>query len=206
MALDKLAVFSRRQPGERRIVELAAGEGEQASLLVEFEIPTPLQLARIEAEGMNAIRDLRRGQFSLRRYGLPDGQLTDGEIEGLAVFITAVESARVLWRDWNYAKEPPAGEQPVKAPLDLEHIVEVLSVPHFRSAWNIHLDMASPLERAEGNGSGASPNTSSDVTAEAPTTATGADESTPPAPVASLAEPDGSAPESSSPPEPPKAG
>lgn len=195
MALDQLAVFSQREPGERRIVELAApSRPGEAPLVVEFEIPTPLQLARIEAAATNAIRDLRKGQLSLRRYGLSDGQLTDEELEGMILFVTAVESARALWRDWNFALQPAEGE-PVKAPLDLDHIAKLLSVTSFRSAWNLHLDLASPLDRAEGNGFGASLNTNSDATGEAPNTAADASEPAPPAPEAGPAAADSSAPE-----------
>lgn len=200
--LNELAVFSRREPGERRLAVLADKVDGHPALVVSFEVPTPLQLAQYEAQAMNAIRDIRRGALSLMNYDLPDGQLSDEEIEGLASFITAVESARLLWKDWNFALQPAEGP-PVKAPLDLQHILIVLGKPAHRQAWNIWLDVASPLERAEGNGSGVSPNTSSDVTEEAPITAEDASSETLPVQRAEPDQPESSAPEATSSPEPP---
>lgn len=202
-ALNELAVFSRREPGERLLATLAGAVDKHPALVVAFEVPTPLQLAQYEARAMNAIRAIKQGALSLMHYDLPDGQLTDDEIEGLSLFITAVESAQLLWKDWNFALQPDEGPA-VKAPLDLAHILIVLGKPAHRQAWNIWLDVASPLERAEGNGSGVSPNTSSDVTEEAPTTAGDASSETPPAPEAAPDPADNSAPEADSSPEPPK--
>lgn len=192
---DKLAVFSERKPGERRLVELApAPRPGEAPLVVEFEIPSPVDMAAIEANATNVVRNLRAAQDSLGRYGLEDGKLTDEQLDGMIFYVTAVESAVALWRDWNFALQPLDGSAPVKAPLDLENIARVMKNPRIRAAWNVHLDQASPLERAEGNGSGASLNTSSDGTGEAPNTAGDAQGPTPPAPEVDPASTDDSVP------------
>lgn len=196
MQTSELAVFVRRTPGELRRVALADGltgpNGEEltAPLWVSFETPSALKLAQVEAATRNAIRDLIAGQISIRRYGLPDGKLTDEEIEGLSTLITAVEFGAALIRDWNFALADEEGAQVQKAPVDLAHVVELLSVRHHRQAWLMHLDQASPLERAEGNASGVSPSTNS---GGAPSTAADASESAPPALADGPAEPDGSA-------------
>lgn len=180
-----LAVFKRRQAGE---ITVAALDDGAPPLLVAFEVPTGLKIAEGEAAAARAMATLRDNPEILRRYGLPERSLTDSETFALGRIATAVEFAVLLWREWTYSR---AGVDEGAAPLTPEVIGELLADPHIRAAWMMQLDAASPLERAEGNGSGASPNGSS---AEAPNTAPAAPASEAPAPTDGPAEPAGSAP------------
>lgn len=181
-----LAVFKRRHPGELRLAALDDGA---PPLLVEFEVPDGLKLAQAEAAAAKAMATLRESPAYLTRYGLAERRLEDEEIGALARVVTAMETAFLLWRDWTAAHVVDGEVE--RRPLTAAHIAEVLLDQNLRMAWLIHLDAASPLERAEGNGSGASPNGSS---AEAPNTAPDAPETRGPVPEASPAERAGSAP------------
>ncbi len=176
-----LAVFKRRQVGETR---LAALDGGDPPLLVEFEIPGGLVLAQAEAAAARAMSVIRESPAYLSRYGLEERRLSDDEIGALARVVTAMETAFLLWRDWTAAHEVDGRIE--RRPLTEAHIAEVLLDQNLRMAWLVHLDAASPLERAEGNGSGVSPNGSSE---EAPNTAEAASGAEAPAPAAAEAEP-----------------
>lgn len=189
-----LAAYRRRQPGEIRRVVLQGGE---PPLVVAFETPDGMKLAEAEAAAHLAMAHLAQNPEILGRYGLEAKKLTPEEIFAISKIITACETARVLWRDWNYALVTDEGAEPVKAELTPANIAQLLvSDEGVRAAWNVHLDAASPLERAEGNGSGASPNTSSAEapSPEAPPSAGTAPSATSPAPADSPTDPDGSAP------------
>jgi hypothetical protein len=187
-ALEKapLAVFKRRQLGEITVAALDSGS---PPLFVAFEVPTGLKVAEGEAAAARAMATLRDNPEILRRYGLPERALTDAETFALGRIATAVEFAVLLWREWTYSR---AGVDDGPAPLEPEVIGELLADQHIRAAWMMQLDAASPLERAEGNASGVSPNGSSE---EAPNTAEAASGAEAPAPAAAEAEPAISAPD-----------
>ncbi len=178
-------VAVRRRAGDLRTVEL---DGAERPLAVEFVIPDQLMVAEFETAAHAAMATIRDTPGFLRRYGLDrEGQLTDQSILAMSRIATAVESAVLLWKQWN-AADPDTGEV---RPLEPEHISLVLGDPNVRAAWMIHLDQASPLERIEGNVSGASP---SDTGDQAPTTAASASSSEAPAPAEGEAPPEPSAP------------
>lgn len=187
-ALNTLAVHRKRVPGETRIVALqAAVPGGPPPIVVKFIVPDGVQLAQAEAAAATALAHIREGAGALGEYGLNDTPLSESQLSALARIIAAVESAMVLWTDWNYGEFPavPPGQTPdpaavaVKQKLTRDKVCTVLSDTNVRSAWLIHLDQASPLERAEGNGSAVSLNGN---TAEAATTAKAAPSSTSPVP------------------------
>jgi len=181
-ALSKLAVFRQRVPGGLRTVYLeAAVDNGLPPLAVQFVVPDGVQLAQAEAAAATALSHIRQSAEHLGEYGLQNKPLSEGEVSALARIITAVESAALLWKDWNYAEVPTGGGEPVKQKLTRDKLARVLSDSQIRGAWLVHLDQASPLERAEGNVSAASLNGSSE---EAANTAKGAELSTSPAPEA----------------------
>lgn len=159
-ALDgaPLAVFRRRAPGEIRNIALDDGD---PPLLVAFEVPDGAVMAEAEAAVSMSMAHLRENPKALRRYGLPERALSDAQLAATARIATAVETAVLTWRDWTYSREG-VDEPGVKAPLTPEVIAGLLLDQHIRAAWTLHLDAASPLERAEGNVSGVSPNTNTD--------------------------------------------
>lgn len=194
---EALAVFRRREPGEIRTVALDAGS---PSLLVAFATPDAITIAEYEAAASRALEACRKAPGVLERYGLArEGQLTDLQISAMARMVVAMESAILLWKDWN--KGELVGGEPVRSELSPQAIAETLADPNIRAAWMVHLDAASPLERPEGNGSAASPGTTSGAAAtiaEAVSSATG------PAPGGSPAEQENSVPASRTPRKPPK--
>lgn len=186
-ALNSLAVFRRRVPGEARVVSLqAAVEGGPPPITVRFIVPDGLQLAQAEAAAATSLGHIRESATALGEYGLNQTPVSESELSALARIIAAVESAALLWKDWNYAEFPPVPKgqerdpdaQPVKQKLTRDKICRVLSDPQVRAAWLVHLDGVSPLERDEGNVSAASLN---GTTAEAANTAKAAPPSTSPA-------------------------
>ncbi|HCQ52685.1 MAG TPA: hypothetical protein DIV82_00295 [Brevundimonas diminuta] len=67
----------------------------------------------------------------------------------------------MLIADWNLAIAAE-GREPVKQAVSVEAIAELFrGRPNARAGWVLQFDTASPLERAEGNGSAASPDTTS---------------------------------------------
>lgn len=202
-ALDTLAVFRPRVPGEIRIVRLQAAVPDgPPPIAVSFRVPDGLQLAQAEAAAARSISQIRESATALGDYGLNQSPLSESELSALARIIAAVETAMVLWTDWNYAEfEPVSGGQgdalgsvPVKQKLTRDKVCRVLSDPVVRAAWLTHLDQVSPLERAEGNVSAASLNGN---TAEAATIAEAAPPTTSPVPEASPDPTESSAPGSS---------
>lgn len=181
---------------------LAAGEGGPLPLVVEFVVPDGLQLAQAESAAARSMLHIRESATALGDYGLNQSPLSESELSALARIIAAVETAMVLWRDWNYAEYPPSADgqgpdlsaAPVKQKLTRDKVCRVLSDPAVRGSWLTHLDHVSPLERAEGNVSAASLNGSS---AEAATIAEAAPPSTSPVPEASPDPTESSAPGSS---------
>lgn len=176
-AAEPLAVFRRRQPGALRRVALQDGA---PPLWVEFEVPDGVKLAAIDAAASHALSVLVSQPSVMARYGLEARAPSRDDILAFTRSLILIEAAIQLWRDWNYALEVDPGEPPVKGVLKPEVIARLLiDNADARSAWSMHLDGASPLERAEGNVYGASPSMSSD---EAPPTATDAGSSESPAP------------------------
>ena len=188
--LSSLAVHRRRVPGEVRIALL---DSAAPPLAVAFEIPDSLASAEVEAAASQALSAVRDTPSVLARYNLADkAGLTDIQVAALARVVTAIEAAIRLWKDWNYAEPDAETGEAVKLPLTPANIAHVLSSANLRAAWMIHLDAASPVERAEGNGSAALPSITS---GEAADTATGAESETTPAAGAFPDEPDASAPQ-----------
>lgn len=190
-----LAVYRPNPAGEVLTAELErAGEG-QSSLLVRFRRPSAVDLAEIEAKARRSASDLLRGETSRLRYGLDgEGALDEAVIGALSPLIAAIESASMLWTDWNLGDLVGEGEnrKAVKALLTFDRIVELMrGRPRAREAWSIHLDNASPMDRVEGNVFAASP----DMTmGGAATTAGDAPSETPPAAAESEDETASSAP------------
>lgn len=186
-----LAVYRENPADEVLTVELEQGDGTRPSTLVRFRRPSPVDLAEIEARARANMQDLLKGHLARSRYGVEGEALKDEAVVGtLAPLISSIESAVHLWTDWNVGDVGPDG--PVARPLSVETIAAFLrGRPRARAAWNVHLDNASPMDRAEGNGSAASPNTS---TGEAANTAAAAPSETPPAAGASEAGTDSAAP------------
>ncbi|MNT82517.1 hypothetical protein D3C72_2222570 [compost metagenome] len=109
----------------------------------------------------------------------------------LSTFVSSVESAAVLIKEWNFAAVGPSG-QPERRAVTVEAISELFrGRPLARTGWTLQYESASPLERAEGNGSAASPDTTS---ATAANTAGDASPLEAAAPVAEPVEPASSAP------------
>jgi hypothetical protein len=187
--LPPLAVHRRRTPGGTRIALLDDG---QPPLGVVFEIPDSLASAEIEAAASEALSIVRRTPAYLSRYGLAEkAALTDLQVAALARVVTAIEAAIRLWKDWNYAEPDAETGEAVRSPLNPETIAHVLSSANLRAAWMIHLDAASPVERAEGNVFAVSPDT---ISGEAADTVATAESETTPAAADSPEKPDGSAP------------
>lgn len=162
-----LAVFRRRVAGETRIRALDSAD---PPAVIKFVVPDPLMIAEYEAAAQQAMETVRKTPAYLDRYGLKaEADLTDSKVAGLSRIVVAVESAVLLWKDWNIA-DPGEGEggTPVKRPMTAANIAALLGDQNLRAAWMMHLDDASPMERAEGNVSAASPTTTS---GEAATTA-----------------------------------
>lgn len=157
-----LAVYTRRQPGATITAEIEGATDGQPALTVRFRVPGPVETAQIEARTRDALLGLIQGAGGLTRYGLAGGGALDAnETASLATFVSAVESAGVLITDWNLAVQA-RGEAPVKQPVTVETIAELFrGRPSARAGWVLQYDTASPLERAEGNGSAASPDTTS---------------------------------------------
>lgn len=185
-----LAVYQPNPKGEVLTVELERASEGQPSTLVRFRRPSAVELAQIEASARRHAADLMRGETSRARYGLDgDAALDEAVIGALSPLIAAIESAALLWTDWNLGDLIGEGDArtAVKAPLTFERIVELLrGRPRAREAWSIHLDNASPLDRVEGNVFAASPDT---TMGGAATTAGDAQSETPPAVAESEADP-----------------
>ena len=183
-------VVQRRTPGEIRLAALDAGE---PPITIAFVIPDGLMSSRIEAEAARALAAVRLTPATLARYGLTaEGELAENQLAALSRLVTAVESAILLWRDWNIHDPPPdEGGAPVKRGLTSVNIAELLSDTNLRAAWMVQLDAASPLDRSEGNVFAASPNGSSEEAADTAKTAESPDT---PAPTASPDVGGGSAP------------
>ena len=185
------AVIAPRKVGETRVAVLQAAQENRPALAIKFAAPDFLVLASAEATASAALAAVRESSQALRDYGFGDRRFDDSEMPGLARLVVAVETAALLWRDWNAAVVDPATGEVTALPLERRHIVRVLEDPQIRAAWNAHLEVASALEREEGNVSAASPLGS---TASAATTAPDASGETPPAPVDNAGEPESSAP------------
>lgn len=211
----ELAVFRPRQPGALRIVMLRdeprddAGQplppdrGGGNAVKIAFRVPTPLEEAAYEGRAQETFRIVQENTTLLLRYGFSTNELSDDELSGLREIVFLTEAAVELWEDWNVAiVESSGGDAPpaplAKLELTAVNIAKVLGDRRMRLAWNVHLDEACSLERAEGNAYAVSPNTTS---GEAANTADVASGGTTPAPAASPeASPGSSAPESASPP------
>lgn len=197
-----LAVFTRERAGGMVTAELEPAridpafgdrpEIEHPALIVRFRRPSPVDLAQIEARSRVQIMDLMKGVTARNRYGLEGEALTDeAVVSAMAPLVTGIEGAFLLWTDWNLGEVGPDGKA-VKVPLTVERIAELFrGRPRVRTAWNVHLDAASPMDRAEGNVYAASPDTTTDAAA---TTAGDAPAEAHPAPGASAADPEPSAP------------
>ena len=157
-----LAVYARRQPGATITAEIEGATDGQPALVVRFRVPGPVETAQIEARTRDAMLGLIQGAGGLTRYGLAGGGALDAnETASLATFVSAVESAGVLVTDWNLAIAVDGGK-PVKQDVNVEAIAELFrGRPNARAGWVLQYDTASPLERAEGNGTAASPDTTS---------------------------------------------
>ena len=171
----ELAVYNPRPPGQVLTAEIEGGlpplppsddypQGHPGipGLFVKFRAPDPEDGAVIEARCREAMAALLQGRGAERRYGFTSGKVLDeAAIAALAPFISAVESASLLVTDWNLAY-PDAEGRPVKAPLSPDAIAELFrGRPLARAGWNLQYETVSPLERAEGNVSAASPDTTS---------------------------------------------
>lgn len=183
-----LAVYQPNPAEERLTIELERAGEDQPSLLVSFRRPSAVDLAEIEARARRHAADLMRGEASRARYGLAGDALLDEAVIGaLSPLIAAIESASMLWEDWNLGDLVGEGEtrKAIKAPLNFERIVQLLrGRPRAREAWSIHLDNASPLDRVEGNVFAVSPDT---TMGGAATTAGAASPEAPPAAAESAA-------------------
>ncbi|NBB65300.1 hypothetical protein GVN18_39235, partial [Pseudomonas sp. ODNR1LW] len=132
-----------------------------APLVVQFKVPDPVDCAVIEAKGRETLLNLMQGRGADRRLGLSLTVLDETTVAALAPFVTAVESATHLIKAWNYAVLDETGRA-VRAPIEAETIAELFrGRPVARAGWTLQYETASPLERAEGNGFAASPDTTS---------------------------------------------
>lgn len=170
-------ILAEIEGGEYRAGADGQPEMVTAPLVVQFRVPSPTDAATIEARCREAMLQLMQGLGATTRYGLEPTAIDEQTLAGLAPFIAAVESATLLVKDWNYARMGDDG--PEKVPVSAEAIAELFrGRPLARSGWTLQYDTVSPLERAEGNGFAASPNTTS---ATAATTAGAASQSEAPA-------------------------
>lgn len=141
----------------------ADGQPEMVTppLVVRFRVPSPTDAATIEARCREAMLQLMQGHGAQTRYGLEPSSIDEQALAGLAPFVAAVESATLLVDDWNYGRQAAGGE-PEKVPVSAEAIAELFrGRPLARSGWTLQYETVSPLERAEGNGFAASPDTTS---------------------------------------------
>lgn len=176
----KPAVFGPRAAGQRRravlqegLAEIRDGDlvlrEEQPPLVVEFVVPDAVLMAKAEAAASEAMSHIRRTASHLATYGLSDAGVSPDDVPALARIVTAIETAVLLWKDWNFAElatdeagvllDPPQAVEVVITPANVARLLEDANI---RAAWSAHLDAASPLERAEGNVYAASPNGSSE--------------------------------------------
>lgn len=170
----ELAVFTPRKAGEHRVVELQRGVAPQlvdgvmvpgtAALVVKFAVPDAIKLAKAEARASDALAYIRQSASHLALYGFSDLGVSQDDVPALARLVTGIETALALWVDWNFADLVDGVA--VKAELNPVNIGRVMEDLSIRAAWSAHLDLASPLERAEGNVYAASPNTSSEGAAQ----------------------------------------
>ncbi len=201
-----LAVYRRRPVGEVLTAEIEGGmpprppsdaepQGHPGlpALVVRFRVPGPEDLAVIEARCREAMVNLIQGRGSENRYGLAaEGVMDENTISALSPFIAAVESAAQLFKDWNLGFAGPDGRV-LKEALSPQAIAELFrGRPLARAGWMLQYDGVSPLERAEGNVSAASPNTTSAMAAN---TVEGATRPDPAAAEAVSAGPGGRVPE-----------
>lgn len=196
-----LAVYRTRPEGVI-LAEIEGGEYKAGAdgqpevvtppLVVKFRVPTATDAATVEARCRESMLQLMQGRGAQTRYGLDPSAIDEQTLAGLSPFIAAVESATLLVQDWNYGRAGADGRPPEKIPVSAEAIAELFrGRPLARAGWTLQYDTVSPLERAEGNGFAASPNTTS---ATAATTAGGASRSEAPAAGAAPAVQDDTAP------------
>jgi hypothetical protein len=152
------AVYAPRKAGELRIAVLQEGSGENAPpLAVQFAVPDYLEICKAEAKAAEAMAAIREASGHLTVYGLKDRKIDDTDLAGLARLVSNVETARHLWRDWNFHEKDGEGVLH-KVALNAANILRLLEDSGCRTAWAAHFDAATPLERAEGNVSAALPN------------------------------------------------
>jgi hypothetical protein len=187
-----LAVFAPRTAGELRVAVLQPGDGAAPPLAVQFAVPDYLDICKADAKAAEAMAAIREASGHLGVYGLKDRKIPDDDLLALSRLVSSVETAKLLWRDWNFAEVPKGKKDPVKLALTPANILRLLEDAGCRAAWLAHFDNASPLERAEGNGSAASLTGS---TASAANSADSVGSSTDPVPADSQTSPGGSAPE-----------
>lgn len=185
------AVFTPRKAGERRVAILQQGDDIKPVLAVEFITPDFLELSKAEAAAARAIHAVRENSEVVEVYGFPARRFEDDEIPGLSRLIVSVETAFHLWRAWNFAEIDKKSGQAVVLELNRTNIARLLEDQQVRAVWSAQLEMASPLERDEGNGSAVSPN---GTTATAATSAPNVESSTAPAPAGAATTPEISAP------------
>ena len=157
-----LAVFRRRPEGEVLTVEIEGGDEMRPPVVVQFRVPDSTTTALIEARTREAMLNLMQGKGAERRYGVTaSGALDESTIASLAPLISAVESAALLITDWNVAY-PDSEGRPIKAARTPEAFAELFTGrPLCRAGWTLQYETVSPLERAEGNVSAASLDTTS---------------------------------------------
>lgn len=167
-----LAVYRPRPTGEIT-VEIEGGDDTAPPLVVRFRVPGPEDQAVIEARCRDAMLNLLQGKGVEARYGFGFGPVDENAVAALSPFVSAVESAAALITDWNYAL---AGDPPSKVEITPQTIATLFrGRPAARSGWVLQYEGASPLERAEGNGSAASPDGTSATAANTVRDASGQD-------------------------------
>lgn len=163
------AVFSRPPKGVDDVVVLNTHEGKP-DLKVRLVRPDWLSQARAESAASLALQAIVSSINRTDEYGIADKTFEEGDLPALARLLTAVEAAAHHWKAWNYAEDVKVGDTPPGQilPLTRANIFRCLTDPQVRQLWMAYFDSVSGLERAEGNGSAASPN---GTTARAATTA-----------------------------------
>lgn len=166
----ELAVYAPRTAGELRIAVLQPGDGKNPPLAVKFAVPDYLDVCKADAKAADAMAAIREASGHLGVYGLKDRKIPDDDLLALSRLVSSVETAMLLWKDWNFAEVPKGNKKAVKLELTPANVLRLLEDAGCRAAWLAHYDNASPLERAEGNESAVSPDGSTGAAA------TGADD------------------------------
>jgi hypothetical protein len=172
----------RFKPGETVTVELLPAAPGRPQIVLDFKVPERLEYAECEAIAQTNLGLILKTPSILARYGFDGKSLSEDEAMGLRDKVFLIEAAVRFWIWTNAALE---GHEPGK--LTPEFIAEMIHDPFISAAWHLHITNAMALDASEGNGSGASLDTSS---GEAPTSA---EDATRPAPDAPEGSPPGTA-------------